>query len=265
VAASSFKVRISSDPPWRILLTGEINFEDAPLIRQHADSLLESGISPLRADVSDLHFMDSSGLSALIYASHAAEKCGANLCLIGAQGQLLRLLRITGLQSLFRYEEPDGNEASVAASAEPLRELRMNLPGEPSALGVARSRLATLLHHRRIHPDDRDDIFLAMGEALANAIRHGCPAAKSGCEVSLRVVCDQDRLAIEVTDPGPGFDPDSIPAPDVTVLKDGGMGIFFMKSVMDEVEYRQDESGNTVTMIKRLSPWGEKMPPLDST
>jgi serine/threonine-protein kinase RsbW len=117
-------------------------------------------------------------------------------------------------------------------------------------LSIARERLGRLLHGRNLTREQRDDIHLALGEALANAIRHGCPVTPEGSHIHLRVRCSPERILLEVTDPGPGFDPSVIPEPDVFALNDGGMGLFFMRNVMDSVEFRRDERGHTAVMVK---------------
>jgi serine/threonine-protein kinase RsbW len=135
----------------------------------------------------------------------------------------------------------------------PTDEFDLELPCAASVLSAAREEVSRLLQGRNITIEQRDDIYLALGEALANAIRHGCPAAPAGSRIRLYAACDDERIVMKVTDPGPGFDPSTIPVPDVTELKDGGMGLFFMRNVMDSVEFNQNEQGNTVIMVKRFA------------
>ena len=248
------KVHISAEVPRRLILQGELDYQDAPRIREGSDALLEAGITPLRIDARDLHFLDSSGLSALIHAARGAAHRHTHVCIIGANSQLLRLLRVTNLLELFHLEDPAAEDPCEPEAPEnlPPGDLSIDLPCHPSALAVARDRVGELLQGRGFDRRQRDDIYLALGEAIANAIRHGCPLAPVGSRIRLNALCNADALVLEVTDQGPGFDPDTIPEPDATELKDGGMGLFFMRSVMDSLEYHKDDQGNTARMVKRM-------------
>lgn len=117
------------------------------------------------------------------------------------------------------------------------------LTGSLAALPPARD--AIMEYVRRYCADEQQeiDIMIALQEALANAILHGCQgdAAKLvHCTVEI------SPLAIEFTvrDPGPGFD--SAEATDVsedgTNLTQHGRGIHLMRSLMDDVSYRRKGS-----------------------
>lgn len=89
-----------------------------------------------------------------------------------------------------------------------------------------------------------DDVRLAVDEALMNALVHGCrkdPVKTIQCCVA----CDDERgILIIVRDPGPGFDPSSIPSPVVgaNVFAEHGRGIFLINQVADQVCF---EKGGT--------------------
>jgi serine/threonine-protein kinase RsbW len=95
------------------------------------------------------------------------------------------------------------------------------------------------------------EVELAIREALANAITHGCkndPDKKVECCVA----CDESRgMLIVIRDPGPGFDPASIPSPIVgqNIYSTHGRGIFLINQLMDEVHY--ERGGTEIHMIKR--------------
>lgn len=95
----------------------------------------------------------------------------------------------------------------------------------------------------------RLNVYLALNEALANAVRHG---NREDPRKAIRVVVDVTarRLEIRVTDEGAGFDPEELPDPtDATNLfKASGRGVFLMRCYMDEVEYLDD--GRTVRIVK---------------
>ena len=93
------------------------------------------------------------------------------------------------------------------------------------------------------------EVEIALLEALANAVVHGCKNDPSK-EVECCVACDESRgLLIVIRDPGQGFDPASIPSPVVgqNLFSTHGRGIFLINQLVDEVRY---EKGGTEIHMK---------------
>ena len=94
------------------------------------------------------------------------------------------------------------------------------------------------------------EIELAVNEALANAIVHGCENDPTK-SVQVSVFCDESKgMIIVVRDPGGGFDPAQIPSPVVgeQLYSEHGRGIFLINQLMDEVRYRNE--GTEIWMRK---------------
>jgi sigma-B regulation protein RsbU (phosphoserine phosphatase) len=99
-------------------------------------------------------------------------------------------------------------------------------------------------------------VELCMDEACTNVIEHAYEG-KDGGEIECTCDLDDKNLTIIIHDHGKSFDPESIAFPDLNADLDsrpvGGLGIFLMKKLMDEVHFEpQGEAGNVLTMIKRL-------------
>ena len=99
------------------------------------------------------------------------------------------------------------------------------------------------------------DIQLAADEAASNIIQHAYRGVKNGVlEISCGV--KDGAITIIMVDYGQSFNSSAIPLPDlkadISKRKIGGLGIFLMRKLMDEVHYesRRDKS-NVLTMIKR--------------
>ena len=93
-------------------------------------------------------------------------------------------------------------------------------------------------------------------EALNNAIEHGSGNDPSK-QVQCCVACDHERgMLIVVRDPGPGFDPASIPNPVVgsNIFAEGGRGIYLINQLMDEVRF--EKGGTEIHM--RMHPPGKR-------
>lgn len=103
---------------------------------------------------------------------------------------------------------------------------------------------------------DKDvyNIQLAADEAASNIIEHAYEGVKNGV---LEISCGMRDGAITIimVDHGESFDPSAIPLPDLKAdlseRKIGGLGIFLMRKLMDEVRYESKKTGNVLTMIKR--------------
>ncbi len=123
-------------------------------------------------------------------------------------------------------------------------------PGDSTAMIAARDAMLHFLGTHGIGDEEEIDIMIALQEALANAVLHGCggdPAKSIHCTVAV----DPAEIRIVVRDPGPGFDTSSASdeTEDGTNLTEHGRGILLMRSLMDEVSYRR---GGTEVHLKKL-------------
>ena len=99
------------------------------------------------------------------------------------------------------------------------------------------------------------DTQLAAEEAITNVIVHGYK--EPGGEIVITCHVSSDHIKIEIGDTAPRFDPLSIPEPELesTIEKRtiGGLGIFLIRQVMDEVSYRYENGKNILVLTKRKS------------
>jgi serine/threonine-protein kinase RsbW len=103
---------------------------------------------------------------------------------------------------------------------------------------------------------DRDALAyhlnLVLTEAMANAIQYGSPSdPKQTVRICLSI--ENKDLCVRVYDHGQGFDLAAVSTPDFTELNEHGRGIFFIRSLMDSVDYRKTECGNVLEMRKKLT------------
>ncbi len=97
-------------------------------------------------------------------------------------------------------------------------------------------------------------VQLAVDEAATNIIEHGYGIE---CPSRIDITCEliQDGLKVVIYDDAEPFDPTIVPEPEINVsledIKPRGLGVFFMRKMMDEVNYKSSPSnGNTLTMVK---------------
>lgn len=128
--------------------------------------------------------------------------------------------------------------------------MNMVIPATTAGIQMVSEGVTQLLQSKQWSEDEVIKVDLALQEALANGIRHGCdgdPSKHVQCSVNIDVT---GELMIVVRDPGPGFDHASVPNPlDVdNILKPSGRGVFLINQLMDEVEFA--DGGREVQMRK---------------
>jgi serine/threonine-protein kinase RsbW len=99
------------------------------------------------------------------------------------------------------------------------------------------------------------EVVTAFGEAFTNVVLHG--DNPPGAEVEIEIETDSDRLTVRLRDHGKPFDLAAVPPPDLDKFPESGLGLYVMKSWMDEVRYERGEAGaqrrpNVLSMTKRL-------------
>ncbi len=122
----------------------------------------------------------------------------------------------------------------------------------PSDTVAGRQVLEELLGQLEAQHWQQHDVFsvhLAVEEALVNAICHG-NRSDSGKHVRVRCLVSRDRVRVEITDEGSGFDPHAVPDPTCAERVHGecGRGVMLMRAFMSRVEYGAE--GNHVILEK---------------
>lgn len=101
--------------------------------------------------------------------------------------------------------------------------------------------------------EERDSLAIAVTETANNAIIHGNKKNRQK-QVKIRFSIDKKKLIITVKDEGTGFNPQEIddPRSPENLLKERGRGIFIVRTLMNEVNFKFDGDGMRVTLIKYL-------------
>ncbi|MDR1728565.1 MAG: ATP-binding protein [Acidobacteriota bacterium] len=97
-------------------------------------------------------------------------------------------------------------------------------------------------------------VGMSVRESVTNAIQHGNKLDLDK-KVEISYGMEPERLTVTVRDQGGGFQADAIPNPleGDNLLKPSGRGIFYMRTFMDEVDFRPLATGGTeVHMVKML-------------
>jgi len=145
-------------------------------------------------------------------------------------------------------------ESSNGCSFDPEKlalKLKVTLSADRDAIDPVVQGIMEVVRETNCATGKEDAIELALSEALANAVVHGAKADPKKI-VECDVACDETRgMLIIVRDPGPGFDPKSIPSPVVgeNIYSSHGRGIFLINELMDQVEFKNN--GKEIHMLKK--------------
>jgi anti-sigma B factor antagonist len=96
-------------------VSGEVDVYAAPELRERLSEMLEDG-RPVVVDLTEVGFLDSTGLGALVAARTSAAERGVTLPLVCTNQRILKLFTITGLDGVFKIY--DTVDEAVAALAE---------------------------------------------------------------------------------------------------------------------------------------------------
>jgi serine/threonine-protein kinase RsbW len=130
------------------------------------------------------------------------------------------------------------------------------VPNQTRYLGLIGNIAEQVAKGLDVFSGDRDTLAyhlnLAVTEAMVNAIQYSSPSdAKQTVRVCMQI--EPANLCIRVYDHGQGFDLNAVPIPDFAELNERGRGIFFIRTLMDSVDYRKTECGNVLEMRKKLT------------
>jgi serine/threonine-protein kinase RsbW len=95
----------------------------------------------------------------------------------------------------------------------------------------------------------------ALGEAFNNVAIHSYAGGPAG-DVTIEISWTRNEIVMKISDNGLSFDPEQVELPDLDALPEGGMGLFIIRSFMDEVDY-QAGPPNVLRMVKRRTSRAE--------
>jgi len=133
-----------------------------------------------------------------------------------------------------------------------LKPVHLSIVSHPENLKSIRKILKDIMSKTSLSKEDSGCVILAVDEACSNIIRHGY---KNDYEqkIDLTIKLKTNLLTISILDNGIRFDKDSIKDRDIDEIKPGGLGIYIITQVMDQVEYIRTSDGfNKIKMVKNF-------------
>lgn len=237
-------------------ISGELDTTTVPELRAAVDRAVNRGCLTVVADLENVTYMDSSALGFLVWADRRLQPVSGRLVLAGANSDVTRIIELSGLigivpsvSAAMSVGDALSSIQPEYANTEPEWTESFSFPAELSMMASVRSRIADLVAPLGITESAQFDLKVAVGEALANAIRHGSPGGPDD-EISVVVTAYPDRIAVNVSDTGCGFDGATTPGTDI--YAPSGRGVLFMRALADSVEFGLGPNGGTcVQLVKR--------------
>jgi len=244
-----------------VRLAGDIDMAMVPELRRDLGNAIEAGCAHLVLDLSDVVYADSSALGLLVWLDHQLQPRGGRMVLASANVDITRILELSGLvtvaSSLTMSPNVQGALEGLGLSPEPAEELwrtELDMKARVDQLGAMREEVCQLIKPLGFAESAVFDIRVALGEALANAVRHGSPA-DGDATVHVRMIAYADRVVLEVIDYGAGFD--GTPAQSSDVYAPGGRGVTFMRALTDRVEFEKPPAGGTLVRLVKHRGGGQ--------
>lgn len=138
-------------------------------------------------------------------------------------------------------------------AAQQLRHL--SLHNDIQQIHQLESFMETIATDMNLDPALALNLNLALEEAVTNVISYAYPKGTDGL-VEIDAILRKDALEFVITDSGIPFDPTAAPKADITLSVEerpiGGLGIYLVRQIMDEVHYIRENDQNKLSLIKRL-------------
>ncbi len=233
---------------------GDIDIAVVPDLRSALESLVDSGLVNLVIDLTDVTYADSSALGLLVWLDGCLRERDGRIVLSAANKDVARILEISGLVAVARTvrsaetveEALDGLEGFRHDAVLLWRQER-EMRADVEMLAQVRSEMVELIAPLGFSEASLFDIKVALGEALANAVRHGSLGVESDVEITLEAY--DDRVVIAIRDFGCGFG--GVHTSSGDLYASSGRGILFMRALMDHVDFSPGVDGGTVvTLVK---------------
>lgn len=125
----------------------------------------------------------------------------------------------------------------------------ITLPSKAEFVSVARLTASVIANTMGFDFEDIEDIKVAVGEACNNAVLHSQSDEYFGINFSV----SKGTFVAEIEDKGYGFSLDNYETPDLSNHKENGLGLFIMKSLMDDVQvFTEIGNGTRIVLTKYL-------------
>lgn len=129
----------------------------------------------------------------------------------------------------------------------------LDIPSDPALLFMVRALVSKLAERIGFRTEEIQGLVLAVDEACTNVIRH----AYKNCmdqRIILRFIISLESLEIQIRDFGASADPATFNSRSLDDVRPGGLGIHFIRSAVDKVEYEVPADGGMLMRMVKFRP-----------
>jgi serine/threonine-protein kinase RsbW len=130
-------------------------------------------------------------------------------------------------------------------------QVEIRVASDPRWLALLRRVTDEFCQQAGIEAQERHAVILAVDEAASNVIRHSYKGDPTQ-ELALTWRWIEGGIEVEIRDHGEPFDPREKTVPPPDELRVSGRGLFLMRTIMDQIDYRREGSTNLVRMRKMI-------------
>ena len=129
--------------------------------------------------------------------------------------------------------------------------IELSIPNKAEFVSVVRLTLVAIANRVGFNIEEIEDMKVAIAEACTNAITHGKNTPSES--IDIRFTLQTTGLEIQVKDKGKGCEVEKIKDPQIEELNESGLGIFIIRSLMDDVViHSEPDQGMTIIMTKMI-------------
>ncbi|MBN1688073.1 MAG: ATP-binding protein [Candidatus Omnitrophica bacterium] len=133
---------------------------------------------------------------------------------------------------------------------------QFEIKSDPKELQGLREKVSRLIHQLEFSEKAANDILVALGEGCTNATRHSYEG-KLDQPIHIRIEGDSKKIKISIRDFGRKIDLSKIKTPKLPPDKPGGLGIYFMQTMMDQIEYNTKHPEGNELILTKYNEQGE--------
>lgn len=234
-------------------ISGRIDSYSSPDIDSALIGLIRAAHYNIIVDLREVIFISSSGLLTFVKAQRELrQKNRGEVVFVNVPELVYTNFTIAGFNSIFNFFSD--LETAKSWFDKTKNNITQTYPGNYKSLALIGQFIIEQSEKAGFSASDVYAIQTAVDEACSNIIDHAYCGEDCG---DIQIVYSEypDRIQIVITDQGEPFSPEDVPEPDITspleIRKERGLGIFFMRKLMDKVQFEfSTSSGNTLTLVK---------------
>ncbi|MCE5321783.1 ATP-binding protein [bacterium] len=255
ICAAPLAVKIEADGQWpSVKLSGRADRSNVSRLLAVLEQVADQNDRCVSLDLEDLEAMDASALQGLAKSVGEFKDRHRKLHLTATSSAVRDILDRHHLWDMFCLCKDCAHDCSPenCTQAESSWDIDVfTLDSVISNCREARHRVGRMAMAAGFSEDGVNDILLAVGEAITNAIKYGSKNVENAI-FTVSCLVSEERFCISVSDNGPGFNYQEIPCFEDALFMEHGRGIYCIKALMDEVSFYFNH-GCTVRMVKHKS------------